>query len=128
MKIKSVLSIILAFCLMASFVFCAPVQAVAAAADLESSQRSTEQFPEGEGETENAPEGEGETETAPEASKGSILDILMDWFKNGLPWQFDGFLTSFDKFFDATINFGVEGKHFAGNTYTLIKYLIDLFF
>lgn len=148
MKMKSVLSIILVLCLMASFIFCAPAQATAAEANLENSQGNTEGAPAGgeteaapeDGETEAAPEG-GETETTPEGGETEttpegdgeksfwekLLDTLLGWGDTGAPWQVRGFLMGFDNLCEASIDFGMKAKTFAGNTYSLIRYLIDLF-
>ena len=176
MKMKSVLSIILVICLLASVVFCAPARATAAEADLESSQGGTEQFPEGGennttpdggennttpdggennttpeggennttpdggengttpdgGENNTTPDGGDETNTAPEGEGEKnwfekLLDMLFGWGETGAPWQVRGFLQGFDNLCESSIDFGLKAKTFAGNTYELIRFLIDVF-
>ena len=140
MKMKSVLSIILVICLLASVVFCAPARATAAEADLESTQGSVEQLPDGGengttpdgGENGTTPNGGDETNTAPEGEGEKnwfekLLDMLFGWGETGAPWQVRGFLQGFDNLCESSIDFGLKAKTFAGNTYSLIKYLIDVF-
>ena len=158
MKMKSVLSIILVICLLASVVFCAPARATAAEANLESTQGSVEQLPDGGengttpdggennttpdggennttpdgGENNTNPDGGDETNTAPEGEGeknwfGKLLDMLFGWGETGAPWQVRGFLQGFDNLCESSIDFGLKAKTFAGNTYELIKYLIDVF-
>ncbi len=149
MKMKSVLSIILVICLLASVVFCAPARATAAEADLESTQGSVEQLPDGGengttpdggengttpdgGENNTTPNGGDETNTAPEGEGEKnwfekLLDMLFGWGETGAPWQVRGFLQGFDNLCESSIDFGLKAKTFAGNTYSLIKYLIDVF-
>ena len=185
MKMKSVLSIILVICLLASVVFCAPARATAAEADLESTQGSVEQLPDGGengttpdggennttpdggengttpdggengttpdggengttpdggengttpdgGENNTNPDGGDETNTAPEGEGEKnwfekLLDMLFGWGETGTPWQVRGFLQGFDNLCESSIDFGLKAKTFAGNTYELIRFLIDVF-
>ncbi|MBE6983734.1 MAG: hypothetical protein E7435_05585 [Ruminococcaceae bacterium] len=112
MKMRSVLSILLVICLMASFVVLQPVRALAAEENLEGEQNTTDTVPEGDS--------AGENETAPEEGKNPLLSELNNWAENGLPWQVQSFMTAFDNFFGATWNF-------AGTLVVLIKYIAALF-
>ena len=101
MKMKSVLSILLVLCLMASFVFCLPVQALAAGE--ESAGTTTE----GDATTEGDTTTEGDS-TA-EAPAGSWTDFLI--WTDGLPAPVAIFVAAFDNLFEAIIWFAVSVKN-----------------
>ena len=90
---RNFLSIFLVICLMASFVFCLPVQAMAA---------------EGEGTETVAPEGETqpEGETKPESTTGKVnwKAMFIKWSEEGLPAPIAAFLAAYDVFEAATVD------------------------
>ncbi len=90
MKMKRCLSVFLVICLMASFVFCLPVQALAAEAESEGVALK------------------GENKPNASASKVVLKDMLSNWSENGLPAPVEGFVAAFDVFVAATYSFAIS--------------------
>lgn len=107
MKMKSFLSILLALCLMASFVFCLPVQALAA--EEESAGTTTGGNTATEGDTTTEGDVTTEGEGTADAPAGSWADSLI--WTDGLPEPVAIFVAAFDNLFKAVIWFAVSVKN-----------------